>query len=103
MISLGLDPVEVEAVRWVLPVRARRHQAALLLNFGPACCIVRRMYWSGCIDLEQFVLTYRAGSPKSSLIENFLSGCVSEVAQSMLIFWSMDSSTSVILGLNSGT
>lgn len=103
MTPLGLDPVEVEAVRWVLPVRARRQRAVLLLNSGPACYIVRWMNWSGHMGLEQFVLTYKAGSPRSSLIENFLSGSFSKVAQSMLIFWSMDSSTSVILGLCCGT
>lgn len=103
MTPLGLDPMEVEAVRWFLPVRARHQQAVLLLNSGPACYIVRWMYWSGHMGLEQFVLTYKAGSPRSSLIENFLSGSVSKVAQSMLIFWSMDSSTSVILGLCCGT
>lgn len=103
MTPLGLDPMEVEAVRWVLPVRARRQQAVLLLNFGPGCYIVRWIYWNGFMGLEQFLLTYRAGSPRSSLIENFLSGSFSKFAQSMLIFWSMDSSTSVILGLCCGT
>lgn len=100
------------------PVEARHHLAALLLNFAQACHIVRlrtltrhgqenvevaKDVCQGCEGLKQIVLTYGVGSLRSSLIENFLSSCVSFVAQSMLRFWSIDSSSSVILGLNSGT
>lgn len=107
MTSLGLNPVG-----------ALHQLAALLLNFGQVFCIVRlrilkrhgqegvqifKDVCKGCAGLKQFVLTYGAGSLRRSLIENFCSSCVSFVAQSMLRFWSIDSSSSVILGLNSGT
>lgn len=86
MTSLGLDLVGVEAVRWVLPVEMRRHQEVLLLNSERAYHIVRLQVLirdiqegvkfavdgsKGYAGFKQFVLTYGAGSLRSSLIENF--------------------------------
>lgn len=52
--------------------------------------------------LQRFLMTYRGGSPNSSLIENFSSGTVSRAAQSKARARSICSSSSTIVGLRTG-